>query len=325
MYKTSQNLIDNVISHGQWRDFLDIDINDAKNIVDIDLRQKPSDSTTFNHHCKWCWSDQLVPDVYLFFPNTNDHQMVCTNDFSSFSALDKRIERALKNTKIQHEALSQHSINGLKLAIACGDHIFRVWGVRQEHTYYLYMMEVFTRSCSDGYVHDPLNKVPALVEMDGTLRFINVIVLDVAIQGSHQVYNNGRLLLPLDLKSVTDQKVPLNHPMFNCERIKRAITQAPVLTTLSKELAVHDTKNVCINTDEMFFFGDDDDDDNDDDGDSITGSVETKRSTIIMIGKDKGDGDESSGVYATDDLEMIVTPRLKLINNHEMQQIDDFL
>lgn len=337
MYRTSQNLIDNVIRDGQWRDILDVELNDddnlcnAKCVVDIELRQQPVDSTVLHHCFQLCWSDEIVPDIYLFFPNTADKtndQVICTNTFSTFSALDKRIEHALKNTKIRHDALTCRNMGGLKMAVATGEHVFRVWGVQQEHTYYLYMLEVFTRSGSDGYIHEPLNKVPAIIEMDGKMRFVNITVLDVTIQNRYQVYNNNRLLLPLKLTSIKFMTIPLTQPMFTSERIERTGNHGPTLITQSKKVAVHDAKNIHINTDEVLFINmEDDDDDDNDDIDNVTGDSEHDRhrhinANLSMIQKDKNEQHSDGSVGMYDDVTLVSSPRLQLINENTA---DDYL
>lgn len=313
MYRVSPQLRDNVITPRQWRVLLEKPVQDNGDarLIEIDLRQQPPDAMTMGEQCKWCWSDCVPQGVVLFFPNTNDtlDHVVETDKYSVFADLDKRIERALKNTKIRHDAIGKQSIDALKMAIASSDYVFRVWGVLQEHTYYVYSMKTFTRNTVDGYVHEPLDDVPALVEMDGSMRIINVVVLDVPHICKSALYNRGKMLLPLDLRSHTRSHWPMNHVMFNCERVPRRRREEPTLNTMSQKMAVHDTKNVEINVSDFVL--------DDNAFDIMTSSTEQEHVpeftvTAAHIKYVEEDTDPSE-----------VTPRLMLTANNNNNYSDD--
>jgi hypothetical protein len=238
-FRVSQNIVDNVLKTNSWRELLQKETDSL--VVDVDLRKEPFDSTTLNESLKWVWSEDVCKGQVILFPNTNNdsEKVLETDKYNDFADLDKKIDSALRNTKIEHGQMGKQTVGSLKMAIASGDHIYRIWGVLNEHNYYLYQMSTFNRYNTQGYGQDVPENVPALVEMDGSFRFLNIVVFCSPSPAS--------TLECLNLKAYQESTIPLTRMMFNCENPRQhSRHQETEIITTSKKRAEYETKKIAI-------------------------------------------------------------------------------
>jgi hypothetical protein len=255
-YNVSQELLDHVIGNNTWADYLKTE--KQPKVVNVSLKSLLSSSSSTS--LKWTWSNELCGNQVLLFPHTNNKhaQILHTSSCSSFAVLDKKINKALKNTTFNASLCKTHDYASLKMVIVSGDYMFKIWDVDSQHNYYLYKMSTFNQYTAHGYDHSVKYNVPALVEMDGSFNFLNIVVLDV------ELIDDKNKLSVLNLLAHKSSNIPLDVVMFNCENPNRS-TQSPVgLKTKNKKTANYEASNIIIHSTTPLFLNSDDDQDEDD-------------------------------------------------------------
>lgn len=196
-------------------------------VIEIDLRQelhRIEDGMKYNISIsKW-----IEKGTTLIFPNTNNHddKILETGKYTSISKLDHAIEHALQNTKIDASIINTKVDAALKLAVSCNGFRYNIWGVRNEHTYYLYWIDVMTVYNGQGLVSKPLHTLPVLFEYNGNGKMLNMIVF----------FRSNELLLvePLDISKIACIALPICN-LFTCERIQSR-SHSPLETLTSSAL-----------------------------------------------------------------------------------------
>lgn len=212
-------------------------------MFDVDLRVQQELGTVYCSAKFSIASEQRSP-VTIYFPNTNhdSDKIIECDKYKRLSDLDGPIEHALQNTKIPQDYVGKQDDKGLKMAIrdANQNATFKIWGVRNEHTYYVYWLTIFNRYNSVGYMHDPLVDIPVLFEMDGMGTVLNIVAL----------HTLDDVLMPLNLHNITMETVPLIE-LFTCERHHtKPEAGYNIQTTVLKE-AEHCIRNVTLDQEIM--------------------------------------------------------------------------
>jgi hypothetical protein len=224
-------LIEEDIANGRWRDLLDRSSDVETRLIDIDLRAAVYDDRELMACTKIDWRESFSFEkgLVVFFPNTSveSDKVLYTDKYGKFADLDNAIQNALKETKVGTTNIHQRNIKGLKMAIAIdSDHIFRFWGVRNgEHNYYINWMSALNRYNSKGYTSSVLENVPALIEMDGSMNLVNIVILYPAEDHDYV----------LNMRAIKKMYFPIKEMMFNCEKIVRDNFQTPIKTVSSKD------------------------------------------------------------------------------------------
>jgi hypothetical protein len=207
-------------------------------MFDVDLRREEEIGTA-SYSVKLSIASEPKSRVSMYFPNTNHDKdkIIECHKYKRLSDLDKSIEQALQNTKISKDYLGTRDDRGLKMAIRDHDMnaTFKIWGVRNEHTYYLYWLSIFNRYNAIGYVGDPLTNIPVLFEMDGMGTVLNVVAL----------HNQHDILMPLNLSNVTVPTCSIIE-LFTCERsCPKPESGHGIQTTVLKE-AEYRVRNISL-------------------------------------------------------------------------------
>lgn len=227
--------------------------NGFGSIFDVDLRTQQELGTVVCN-AKFSIATEPKSAATIYFPNTNhdSDKIIECHKYKRLSDLDKPIEHALQNTKIHQDYVGKQDDRGLKMAIR-DDNLnatFKIWGVRNEHTYYVYWLTIFNRYNSVGYLHDPLVNIPVLFEMDGMGTMLNIVPL----------HTMDDVLMPLNLLNITMETCPLIE-LFTCERRHtKPESGYNIETTILKE-AEHSIRNVTLDQEIMSIeipFDDDD-------------------------------------------------------------------
>lgn len=218
--------------------------NGFGSMFDVDLRVQQELGASFFNSTKFSIATEPKSQVTLYFPNTNHDtdKIIDCRKYKRLSDLDKPIEHALQNTKIPQEYVGKHDDKGLKMAIRDHDMnaTFKIWGVRNEHTYYVYWLTIFNRYNTVGYLHDPLVNIPVLFEMDGMGTMLNIVAL----------HTLDDVLMPLNLLHIAMETCPLIE-LFTCER-RHTKPEAGynIQTTILKQ-AEHCIRNVTLDQEIM--------------------------------------------------------------------------
>jgi len=193
-----------------------LETTENKFLIQINLRHE-LETIDDDNEIKMTFSKDIIKDksVILKFPNTTTRKRSLNSDkYHKFSNLDKEIELCLQHTKIDPNYINDtKSEKALKLRIDyCGKQ-HNIWGVRNEHTYYLCWLSCLVFCNSTGYIHEPLTNVPLLVEMNGSGKFINMLpIYDDTIRLKNE-------LLPI--AKISFVAVPLGASLFNCEQVPK--------------------------------------------------------------------------------------------------------
>jgi hypothetical protein len=152
-----------VVAEEKWLDLLGKP-GDAR-VVDVNLGKIPYDDRALGFRFKldYCPTQPKQSPVLLLFPNLNDvtRQVLDTTQYGSFAALDKELNARLDASKIDSTPIVGH-ISSLKLAIASGEHVFRIWNITGN--VYLYWLRVLNM-----YQRLPFCKSAALTCNAGTI------------------------------------------------------------------------------------------------------------------------------------------------------------
>jgi hypothetical protein len=151
--------------------------------IDIDLREERQElENDIKYNLKI--SKELLKNktLKLHFPNTNsnlfdEETSINLNKYTSFVKLDQAIAKRLQNTKIIDKYVKMKDPkHSLKLAIEFQKKRYNIWGVLNEHNYYVYWLESFTSFSSlSGYNSQIEDNIPILIEMDGKGEFLNLV------------------------------------------------------------------------------------------------------------------------------------------------------
>ena len=206
--------------------------------MNIDLRLERH-AVLNNTKIKLQFADAVLGHVILEFPNTNDNvdKVLDTDKYSSFPKLDQAIERRLQNTKIDAKYINKRERLGLKMCVKYDNRCYDIWGVRNEHTYYLYWLHALTRYNTLGYICKTCENIPVLVEFNGSGELLNLVPFDSAQMELETE--------PLCLEHIEQIGVPLVE-MFTCERISNDHHQQKRIHTDSASNIDYNVKNVCI-------------------------------------------------------------------------------
>jgi hypothetical protein len=195
-------------------------------MISINLREQREDLQSDVKY-KLKISNRLLKNksLKIKFPNTNaklfdGESCINLNKYTSFVKLDQAIAKRLQNTKIADKYVNlQDPVHSLKMTIEFQSKLYNIWGVINEHNYYVYWLESFTSFVQDtGYVSEIEENIPVLIEMDGKGEFLNIVP-----------FCEKELVEPLFWSRINALVIPIVE-LFTCEIIPK---QRPEIKSLS--------------------------------------------------------------------------------------------
>lgn len=247
IYRVSEDLRE-VITNDRWLELLG-KTGDSR-LVDVNLAKIPFDDRTLGFCFKMEYCGQQPPgaNVILMFPNLNESgkRTLDTGDYRrSFAALDREINARLEQSKIDAKPVLG-KLSSLKLAIACGEHVFRIWNITGN--IYVYWMRTLHIYNTSGVGQLPLLNVPMLVETDSRMGYRSLVhfhftsppytatSVDVgSVAGSGLASKSHD---PLNIRGNTAGYIPIvdAQSLFNCDDDPRTIVTRKI-TTVSRAVA----------------------------------------------------------------------------------------
>lgn len=214
-----------------------LEMTENKSRININLQEK-REYVGDGQYIKFGIAPTIIPhpELVIQFPNALNKSDIKAHKYRDLSKLDKDIEARLQCTKIDAKFIGHVGDNrALKMSITYDGRCFALFGVRNEHTYYVYWLSSLIFYNAQGYTGDPLVNIPALFEWDGLGCLLTVLPL----------YPRTVELVPepLQLTRVKQVSCPSKVPLFTNERISE---RGSTFKTVSEKDAEYMIKNVIL-------------------------------------------------------------------------------